>query len=477
VKTHFNIVFSFFLLVLAGSAQAQTSLTADWRHASLSGWQQNMETALFDRSSYVYGEFSERGWYPFYIPKMNDEYHLNLFSHRFNPTQDFIFYRSPNGIRVSGGELNTVGIHSRVEMKNLVEVRDGHNITFYALQENNFGFQRLYAKIGYQFAGFKHQKFGIEHTISEKRTDLDIQAYYQIGDEQNGYIKTSFALNDYLNNLTYRQIKFDFGESYSDTSRTYKSQPGLLQFQAETPSIGQFRAQLSVGYQFETDSEISSLTIENVGFRHREKTLYYGGLLEYTTEFVTFGSIYRHREGEVKRDSVSGSIFNPRYTTDQSVTERAFYILANSDDFFWESWFWMNLYEDNQNGERIGETSVIDRLYNHEEEQLLIRNRLMYRPEYSGILAGVEHILDRKSFSSDLPNFDAPLPDSYHVLENKYEDSFAGLNQRLLVILGYQFHPRALIEAGVGIDIDNDLHATINGARYDEAFVRFDIRW
>lgn len=187
--------------------------------------------------------------------------------------------------------------------------------------------------------------------------------------------------------------------------------------------------------------------------------------------------MYRHREGEIKRDSVSGSIFNPRYTTSQIATERAFYLLANSNDFFWESWIWMNRYEDNQLGERIGETSVIDRFYNHEENQLLIRNRLMYRPEYSGFLAGLEHILDRKSFESQLPDLDAPLPDSYHVLENNYDGSFAGLNQRLLIMLGYQFHPRALIEAGAGFDIDNDLHATINGARYDEAFLRFDIRW
>lgn len=458
-------------------AWGQTSLTSSWRHASLMGWEQTIRTQMFDRTGSYYGRISDRGYMEYYTPRINDEYHLNLFTYTPLLTDDYIFFRSPNGLRVYGGDLDEVNLYSKVEIRGEVEIIKKHNLTYYGNLENSVNRKRLYLLLGYQYLMTDYFYLGLQHTVGSVKSDMDLNGYVQLGNEQNGLLRFDVSVLDYLSNMTYDNLTF--GGNYSDTSIVYSAQPFVIQFKAQTPLWRFFRAELIAGWQNKGVAEVSSLKTTNQGFKHEHGGLYAGGLLEYSSEKFTLGSVYKLVLTETTRDSVGTSIYYPNYTVIQVRQERGFYLLAHSDNLFWESWAWFNTYLDRQTGENYSVIATIDQNFRYLEDQILLRNRFYLRPDYKGYIAGIEHIADIKKFSAGIPENDAsvPLPPGFSPMDIWYPGAYYGENSRLVFSLGYQFHPRARFLVMTGYDLDNDYHVSIKDARLDNISVNLDIRW
>lgn len=441
------------------------------------GWAMQSEMQLLDRSNNPYGLITDRGWMYAYAPYMNDEFLINRFTFNATPTDDYIWFRSPNAVRISAGDYDDLDLMTSTELRLDVELIPKHRIRIWGYNEHNPVLSRSFMNIGYQYQLSEKLAFGFRHTLGSKEVDLDVSAYAQLGNEQTGLIKAEATAVDYLNNVVEGNVSSGF--YYSDSIRRYIQQPFMFQVAAVSPSDRAYRAEMFLAYHTKAIAEIRSLNIPAQKYGYNHSGWFAGGLLEYKTQYATLGSLFKYLYSFSQRDSISSTSFNPKYTTEQTEMHKGFYILASASQLNWETWLWMIDYTDLQDGSSFVNLSIIDRKYLHKEKRLVFHNRLWVRPDYRGWMIGLEHLMDLRNKKVDVPSRaeGEAIPVAFDPIGFAYPSAYHNNNNRLIGIIGYQFHPRALVQAGYGYDLDKDFHRKVNGEFYDNAFLKLEFRW
>lgn len=430
--------------------------------ATLMGWEHQSRLAILDRTAGYDGIATDRGVFYRFTPQMEEEYDLNLFTYRHTPREDRQFYGSPNGFRTALGNLNIRDLAHLTEIRNYIELSSGHNVSIDGVAQHDFQYNRLYIDLGYEYNLWGNHYIGANHNIGGFRPDLDAGLSYRIGNPQTGMMKMEYIFVDYANNIIFDEE--NFSPQYSDSTRVYEDRPSMITGTFITPELGGFRAEAVFGFHREAESEVRSTTQRNEGFWQTERMNYYGGLLEYIGEYATLGAIYKRQFSTTERDTLTGgSSMRAQYESEQTLNKSGFYMLTGSSEFEFESWAWFENYSDTQGGD-FYDFSRIDTL-DYSENRVWLRNRVQYDPPYRGIIGGLEFLLDFRDAKNDRDRM------------RNFSPSIRDMNARATAILGYRFHPRMSIVAGVGYDVDGDMHYGAGENRFDNAFTRFQFMW
>lgn len=440
---------------------AQSFSTVHPTSASLMGWEYNMRMLIFDRHNSRLGPFDERGIFQRYLRGMDDEFDLDIFTFRFTPDEDFLFFRSPGAFRSSMGILGNERIMAFSEFRNVLEIAPDHAIILNLTHQDDLHARRAYVDIGYQWNFNEQHHVGIQHNVTGDKAFLNATVFYQYGNPQTGFLRFDVTAVNYLNNIVFDTLRDNLSDV--DTVRVYDNQPLFFSAAMVSPNVNGFRAEAFAGYQLPTSMKFSSLNILQQEYRQEEWVHYLGGLLEYIGEYATFGLIHQREFTKMRRDSVGNSVFNPDFGSRQIQNRTGLYVLAGAEYIRWETWLWLIEASDEQFGDRF-DTARID-AFRFAENRVMLRNRFSYIPRHSGIVGGLEYLLDTRNVKRGLEDM--------RFLAYRIHD----LNARLTLIGGYQFHPRARVVAGVGFDVDADFHVQDGGARYDNAFLRMEYRW
>ncbi|MGM0588814.1 MAG: hypothetical protein ACQETE_10390 [Bacteroidota bacterium] len=441
---------------------------ADWNSITIQGWAEDMRIRLLDRRHTVSGFITDRGAFQMYTYRMNPEFGLNLFTYRYTPQEDYLWYRSPNGIRTYAGNSNGLNLATKTEIKTDVEISEGHTVQLQLKQQADARASRVWAEPSYAFNFAGKHAIGVSHTVSNYKPDLDATFFYQYGNQQEGMFKLAYSLMDYANDWVFPNLESQV--SYADTVRVYDQAPRLWNIKALSPQWGRFRFEAEVGFQRESKAEIYSPRDSLDRYQHNETNSYQTAMLEYDSEFITAGVVYQRHHSEMERDTLLNSNNHWRYNGHQTMRRLGVFLLANSQDFRWETWAWMGKYEDYRKGERYP-FDGLDSL-DHGERRLELRSRIMKRPQIKGLIAGFEYTMLHRIYKNDQYQDLADYYTGYYQV-----DPFNTLEHRGSVLLGYQFHPRASFVIGASYDLDGDFYEYPEGQRFDTAFGRLEIRW
>lgn len=443
------------------NAQDQEYSLARPNSASLMGWERNIRMQYLDRYNSALGPFTDRGVFQRYLRGMDDEYDLDIFTSRFSPVDDYLFFRSPGGFRTSVGVLNNERLLILSEMHNSIELAPQHRLDINMVQQEDANASRVFMDFGYMwnFSGEHH--VGIQHNISREKVDVNASLFYQMGNIQDGMMRVTVTFPDYMNNLMFDRLTENV--RFADSLRVYQNIPMMFSGAFITPDLSGFKAEAFFGYQPKTDAQFERRTIENREMIQSQWVNYMGGLMEYAHDFATLGVIYKREFTRTERDTVDGSSLSNLYYSRQADERIGIYLLAGSDQAQWESWLWFVDSYDKQDGETFS-SSRTDSL-NFSEKRVLLRNRFSYVPRHTGWIFSLEHALDSRNVEDDLDEMGFLAYQIHH------------LNSRVIGLAGYQFHPRAKVVVGLGLDVDGDFHIQPDGALYDNVFFRMEYRW
>ena len=446
----------------------RVTLDPVWTKATLQGWEQGIRLALMNRRNTATGFITDRGVFQPYTPLMDDEYGLDLFSIRTTPQEDYLWFRSENGFRTSFGSINALQFATLAEFKSSVQITKSqrHKIMIQGIQQDDLRADRLFLNFGYQFNVWRNHSVGIQHNLESYKPDLDLNLYYMYGNEQTGMVRVDYSRLDHVNNFIFQDLGL-FVE-FADTVREYQKRPDLYQLKAISPVFFKhFRAEAYIGHQTRSEAKIGSKTALRDDYRHSETTSYAGALLEFGKDYLTLGAIFQGTIAEFERDTVGLSIFRAIYDGKQTERRVGLYALVTARNIRWDTWIWSSRFTDEQTGTQYDLNAAIQDDLDYTERRLMIRNRVQMRPQYRGLIMGLEHAADirRANNAADLERI------------RLYSPSIHDRNSRVTALIGYQFHPRAAFTAGASYDIDNDLHFDPDGARFDNAFGRIEIRW
>ena len=481
-----KIIFIFMPLVCIGQIDSEQltipknanyTISGSYQHASLMGWAMRSEMQMLNRSSNPYGIVTDRGWMYNYTDRMYDEYALNRMT--FSPTlsDDYMWYRSPNAVRVVAGDYDDLEIHTNTEIQLAVQLMPRHSIKLWGYTEHNTVLHRGFMNVAYQFNVTKDLQAGLRHTFGSSKMDLDISLFGQWGNAQNGYAKVEVTMTDYLNNYTKSRVS---SPNYvSDTLRSYSDWPVLVQFSGVSPQWKGLRAEVFAAFQSKGTADIISISDRLDKYKYMHEGMFAGGLLEYQFPYITLGSVYKYMFSGSERDTSSNGRFSPSYTSEQTEIHQGFYLIVNASQVTWDSWFWLVDYNETKDGSRFSTLAEIDRKFSHDEKRVMMQNRLRIRPDYKGLIIDVEHLADyrKKKISVPNPAVDEIIPLGLDPFSTTYPSAFHNHNNRIVLSLGFQFHPRAFVQLAYALDLDLDLHRILGGERYDTGFVKLEYRW
>lgn len=456
------------MLSLPGRTEAQNyEFSADWTSATLQGWEEELRISIMDRYHSRSGLNTDRGLFQYYLSArgIDQEYDLDLFTYKFTPQEDYLWYRNPNGVRTYVGSLNTLQFATATQFKTMVELVPNHVVMVKGKQQEDLRAQRIYAELAYRYEPFENHHIGIEHNAHSYKPDLDLNLFYQYGNAQKGMLRADVTFIDYLNNIVFDQLEVD--PQFTDTLRLQMDRPMLYSFKAVSPQfLDRIRGEVILAFQPEHELEWASQRNSTARYKQFEKLNYQGLLLEYDTEYLSFGLTYKRTLTATRRDTIKNAPVEVKYESEQEHESIGAYILGSSQSMRWETWVWRIESSDTQQGSMFEpEASSFDTL-SFDETRYMMRNRLQRRPQINGVIAGVEHLLDMRNYTEEEFNE-----------FSRYAPSIHKLNSRITAFLGYQFHPRASIIVGAGYDLDGDFYYSTEGYRFDNAFGRIEIRW
>jgi len=456
---------------------ANYTISGSYQHATLMGWAMRSEMQMLNRSSNPYGLVTDRGWMYNYTNRMYDEYAINMLT--FGPTMsdDYMWYRSPNAVRVVAGDYDDLEIHTNTEIQLAVQLLPKQTIKIWGYTENNTVLQRGFMNVAYQYNFTDDIQAGLRHTFGSSKMDLDISLFGQWGNAQNGYAKVEVTMTDYLNNYTKSRVSTP--NYVTDTLRSYSDWPVLVQFSGVTPQWKGLRAEVFAAYQTKGTAAIISIYDRLDTYSYMHEGMFAGGLLEYQFPYITVGSVYKYMFSGSARDTSSAGRFSPSYTSEQTEIHKGFYLILNASQVTWDSWLWLVDYNETQDGERFSSLAEIDRKFSHDENRVMMQNRLRIRPDYKGLIIDIEHLVDFRKKKVTVPNavVEEVIPLGLDPFSLAYPSAYHNHNNRIVFSLGFQFHPRAFVQLAYSLDLDLDLHRIPGGERYDTGFIKLEYRW
>lgn len=454
------------LLCLTKDVCAQTAANPSppvWNAFTLQGWDEMQRTSIFDRRGARYGYLSDRGVFQRFTPGMTDEYDLNIFSYGFSLQQDYLWYRNDNGFRVYSGRQSdlTTSVYSQFKTEALVagKTKVGVEVTTENDVRSNRGFVVLSAR--QEFAN--DQSAGIYYTVSEYQQDADLGLVYRSGHPQTGFFKVEVAALDFTNNQRISSINSSV--SGADTLRYYSRNPYYAGISYVSPVIQGFHVEAFTGFLTPSTAEIAPKSNRTRRFERSEAADFQGFLIDYVKNSVTIGFSFQREFSRTSIDTLASSIYFDRYNSSQVQRTVGLHFMLTSNEYVLESSVLNMLQRDRQDGTSFVVSPTYSDSLDFRATRFLVRNRIMRRPFFSGLVAGLEYAGD----------FRAPGNDALRM--RFWSNSLHDVNQRLTFISGWHFNPRAWFHFGYSIDLDADYHRTPGGEFKDGAFFRLGLRW
>jgi hypothetical protein len=427
---------------------------------TLADWAATRRLWVLDRVHAYGDQFYDRGVFRHITPRMDREYAIDLSTYRYTLGQDHAWHQRDGGLRLRTGSItrNQWGIVT--QLKQTVEVAEGHALRFDALLQEDAQAERGLLEINYTWALTAAHHVGARHTFAQYKPDFDVSVFYRYDAPRYGRVRAEVTALDAYNDFLFETLGVWKGEERYE--RIYEQNPFLLQLSAASPSRHPLRAEVYAGWQPASELTVQSQFADSVRYRDRESLHYLGALLAYDLGPVSTGLVYQRDQSSLDRRGLRSGVTSD-YRTEQRYERIGLFSTGTWGPFRGSAWVFLEEYYDRQRGSDF-QFSTIDRPLDWTEARTNVQLRIYYAPESTGVFAGLEYIaIDRRP------------DDPSGVMRRQWATNWAGRgvsHYRGPVILGYRFGKGA-VSMGINYDFDGDR----KGDRFDNGFFRFSIGW
>lgn len=471
-----KIIVGLIILFFSITAPALHAQSTDSPRATLKGWETNLNLFIKDRTNNFGGVYYDRGLFRWTTNEMTLEYHIDMFTYGFTYFDDNEWFASNNGFRSMVGSLNTPEFAVNSRLKSHQAVSENGTITINAYQQEDRQAKRSLFVLGYQHQFGESHLAGFSHTLGQKKTDLDATFFYQYGNSNIGFITTEITLLDWFNNMVTglsedRQSEFLIRHNYT-------KKPYLYVFRLESPQVGIFRGEASLGVQPRTEARVFRRDLPNEDYIMEEWVNYQAALLEANYERLTAGIIYQRTFARMQRDAAPASDYPLDYGNRQLQERGGAYLHYRWSHFGVEQWFFIERNRDQQFDNEPAEYRAQDPNaggrypFDFNEVRRWNKTKIFFRPD-TGFNAFLEHNGDWRDLGLDGETGDGRVFEALNY-RTYYNNLIVSRNERLTLGLGYKFTPNFWITLGASYDIDGDLKDGFDQDRQGASPARFD---
>jgi len=444
------------ILLLPALSNAQ-----EIRNTSLFGWEEQTRNMIKDRYHNYGGVFYDRGLYRFTTQERTREHELELISRDFTSADDYIwFYKKGNSFRTFAGSYNHGEFLHGLTIRNHIPLSDKLEIPLKFTRRHDYYSDRALLELGLVYNVSGRHYAGLSHTLTEQKPDLDAAFYYRFGSDSGGFVHLEFTFLDWSNNAVY-ELSRRRGDSLAEL-RKFEVKPYLISVKAASPVILNLRGEIVAGVQTLQESSVQGIAELDEPFSDRERTRYFGVLVEYAVPYFTAGVSFQHRFASFSRGNADMNNFGQPidYGNYQIHNSLGFFISANYRGFYLDNWFWANYNRDNQfdNYEDRFRGEYQFYPFDFEENRIQMRNRAGYDRGSSGFLAAIEWSADYRDFLSGIVNHPSFGRVKAYDYREFYRRILSERTERLTFFTGYRFSQYFHFEIGVSINVDGDLY-------------------
>ncbi|TYP94963.1 hypothetical protein LX73_0257 [Fodinibius salinus] len=477
------LLFSFIVFLFPTEIVAQDSTS----HATLQGWEQRTLNFMLDRSHNFGGTNFNRGLFRYNINLMSPEHEIDLLTYRYTLIDDYKWMATDQGYRSTFGSLNATNFAVENKVKTTYHINDKNTLLISGTHEENLRASRFLFRLGYEHQLATNHYVGIEPTLSNDKSDLDLTAYYRYGNPGKGMIYVGITKLDLAANIVQGladDSENKYNKTYDETFQ-YKTSPGLINVRLESPQWHNFRAELRAGYQTYSRKRVNP-SADTLDYFDEEWAHFVGALLEYNHPLGVVGVTYQRRFSKLRRQPAPNSDFTNDFTNRQFSDSGGFFITGTVDKLHLEHWMWLERNVDRLKGANVPQNLGPNyspnngRSFNFVEHRLKIKSELSYGSRIKGLQAGLAYHADyrhpqgEKGPNRGVRNFD------YRSVYPTVRDR----SDRLTFTIGYRLNKNFLFEGGLSYDMDKDRQSGIGVPRvtgeqtwFDGGFGRLSLQW
>lgn len=454
--------------------------------ATLLRWEQHIRNFMLDRSHNHGGTHFKRGLFREHLNTMSPEHEIDLMSYRFTLFEDYDWIRAEHAYQLEIGSLNATDFATENRIKSDIGLDERNLLAIRGYHEENLRAARFLFYLGYEHSFNGGHTVGADHTLTNKKGDLDATLFYRYGNLDDGMIQFDFTLLDWAGNVV-QGLAEESSNQYNDlyeVTHQYERKPYLLSLKLVSPKTKAVKAELVAGLQTYAKKRVEPLT-EPGDFIDEEWAHYLGGLLEYSNAFFTAVLTYQRTFSKLVRQPAPGSVYEDDFGNWQVSDIAGLFGTGRIGRFRLEQWLWHEWNVDRLQGENVpGDLTPLDfennRIpFDYVEKRVKIKSRVLYDPPVSGFQGGIEFHADYRypqgeRADNGVRNFD--FRRVYPIVRNR--------NERLTMTLGYRFNKNFHFLAGVSYDLDKDKQSGIGLPRitgtptwFDGGFGRLSVRW
>jgi len=443
---------------------------------TLAGWADRRRLFVLDRKRNIGGRLYDRGLFRHITPETPRDYAHEMLTQRF-PSEALIRQRrTENSLLVRTGSVrrDLLAFVSRIQSQALSD--SSRTISFDAVLRQDGRASRAFLEMGYAWSPAAHHTFGVRHTFSEYKRDLDLTALYRYSSRRLGRAEVAITVQNLYSDLIDQQL----GIAPDDRTviRDYTRHPYLLSFSYASPAHFPLRGELAGGVQPMSRATYESQKQPAYRYRDHRRVHFFGALLEY--RYASFaGGLFYKRDASWLRRVGDGEAVSSRYTARQRFQRFGGFLQGRRGPFRGMIQGFVGAYNDRQTGRNYAE-SLLPQKIDYEEGQRGLQGRLFYEPEI-GPLVGLGYVAFQRHYGAD----DDPSRVGQNFVFAPWAKQYWGFgpsDYALVVHLGYRFsHGRVVAGVSYDIDADDDFPADHSEKektrRFDGGFGRLVLTW
>lgn len=478
----------FLFLCVSGPLLPANTASAQMRN-TLFGWEEWTRLMMLDQSHSYGGLFYDRGLFRYTTPSMTKEHDLDLVTYEFTSLDHHDWYYSgEDGFRAYTGSMDLGKFLTSFELRNRRELTDRLSMNIRVLRRYDMRADRALLWLDFDYRLRDGQTVGIRQTLTEQKSDLDLTLFYRHGTLDRGFVELEATLPDFGNNTIYALSESrdrDFEES-----RKYHRWPLMFSFRASTPEWNGLRGEAMGGVLTRSEAQVGLQSQVDDNTRDRQNARYAGVLVEWSGDGVTAALTWQYHYARFDRENFTDNFTEPvDYGNMQYQSRLGGFLGMERGQWQFHNWIWRARVRDRQWDEHR-ETVWQWRQYEYQtypfdfrENRTMMKNRILYMPETRGFLGGLEWSADYRDFLDDTFVSDELGAIHGFAYRQNYLYQLDNANERVTLLFGYRFTPRAYLIMGASYDIDGDLYGGPFDNRihprsyFDGGFGRLTMTW
>jgi hypothetical protein len=453
---------------------------------TLMEWEQRTLNFMLDRNNNFGGTLYNRGLFRENVNLMSPEHEIDLLTYRYTMADAYDWQVADQAYRLASGSLNATEFYIENKIKFNYLFNDNHKLLVIGTHEEKLRADRFLFQLGYEYRIKENHRVGINHTLTNSKSDLDLSLYYRYGDFKTGMVQTGITYLDWGANVV-QDLAAGSANQWNDRYKTtyqYKRRPLLFNLKLISPTINNFRAELLTGIQSYSEKEVSSTEVENLDYWDEEWAHYVGALIQYSHPIGVVGLTYQRRFSKLRRQPLPGSDFEDDFYNRQFSNSGGIFVTGNYQKISVEQWMWLERVVDQLQGEAVPADISPDYLedvrrpFDFEEFRLKMKSRLLYGSSEQGVQVGLE-------FHADYRYLQGEKDPSNGIRDYNFRRAYPIVRERsdrITFTIGYRINPNVYLLAGVSYDVDGDKESGIGWprqetTRFDGGFGRLSVEW